>query len=121
MAFNTAATDLSTLSSSGLSLPEEQRVYIGLDGHDGTGSDVSYARQCIAQRAAQIRERVAQHAAGADIMLITCGLGGGTGSAAVELVRVLESWRCRSCACDTAERARAAWSRSTRCARSTSW
>ena len=31
---------------------------IGLDGHDGTGSDVSYARQCIAQHAQQIRERV---------------------------------------------------------------
>jgi cell division protein FtsZ len=90
MAFNTAATDLSTLSSSGLSLPDELRVYIGLDGHDGTGSDVNYARQCIAQNAAQIRERIAQHAAGADIVLITCGLGGGTGSAAAELVHVLE-------------------------------
>jgi len=90
MAFNTAATDLSTLSSSGLSLPDELRVYIGLDGHDGTGNDVNYARQCIAHNAAQIRERVAQHAAGADIVLITCGLGGGTGSAAAELVHVLE-------------------------------
>jgi len=90
MAFNTAATDLSTLSASALSLPDELRVYIGLDGHDGTGSDVNYARQCIAQNAAQIRERVAQHAAGADIVLITCGLGGGTGSAAAELVHVLE-------------------------------
>lgn len=90
MAFNTANTDLSTLSSSGLSLPEAQRVYIGLDGHDGAGSDVNYARQCIAQNAETIRQRVSEHAAGADIVLITCGLGGGTGSAAAELVRVLE-------------------------------
>ena len=90
MAFNTANTDLSTLSSSGLSLPEGQRVYIGLDGHDGAGSDVNYARQCIAQNATKIRERVSEHAQGADILLITCGLGGGTGSAAAELVRVLE-------------------------------
>ena len=89
MAFNTAATDLSSLSASGLSLSEEQRVYIGIDGHDGTGSDVGHARRCILQNAAPIRERVAQHAAGADILLITCGLGGGTGSAVAELVRVL--------------------------------
>ena len=90
MVFNAAATDLSTLSSIGLSLPEEQRMYIGLDGHDGTGSDVGYARQCIAAHAAQIRERVAAHAAGADILMLTCGLGGGTGSAAVELVHALQ-------------------------------
>lgn len=90
LAFNTAASDLSTLSSSGLSLPEEKRMYIGLDGHDGAGSDVSYARQCIVTNAAKIRERVAEHATGADIVLITCGLGGGTGSSAAELVRALE-------------------------------
>ena len=90
MVFNAATTDLSTLSSNGLSLPEEQKMYIGLDGHDGTGSDVSYARQCIAHHAQQIRERVAEHAAGADILMLTCGLGGGTGSAAVELVHALQ-------------------------------
>ena len=89
MAFNTAATDLSTLAASGNSLPEEDRLYIGIGGQDGTGADVGYARRCILQNAAQIRERVAQHAAGADIVLITCGLGGGTGSAAAELVHVL--------------------------------
>lgn len=90
LALNTAATDLSTLSSSGLSLPEEQRMYIGVDGHDGAGSDVNYGRQCISTNAAQIRERVSEHATGADIVLLTCGLGGGTGSAIVELVKVLE-------------------------------
>jgi cell division GTPase FtsZ len=90
LALNTAASDLSTLSSAALSLPEEQRLYIGVDGHDGAGSDVSYGRRCITEHAATIRERVAAHATGADIVLITCGLGGGTGSAAVELVKVLE-------------------------------
>jgi cell division GTPase FtsZ len=90
LAFNTAASDLSTLSASGLSLPEEKRVYIGVDGHDGAGSDVGYARSCITTHAGKIRERVAEHATGADIVLVTCGLGGGTGSSAAELVRVLE-------------------------------
>jgi cell division GTPase FtsZ len=90
LALNTASTDLSTLASSALSLPEEQRCYIGVDGHDGAGSDVNYGRKCISEHAATIRERVGAHAAGADIVLITCGLGGGTGSAVVELVKVLE-------------------------------
>jgi cell division GTPase FtsZ len=90
LAFNTANTDLSALSSSALSLPEEQRCYIGVDGHDGAGSDASYGRQCITAHAAKIRERVAEHATGADIVLIACGLGGGTGSAVAELVKVLE-------------------------------
>jgi cell division GTPase FtsZ len=90
LALNTAATDLSTLSSSGLSLPEDQRLYVGVDGHDGAGSDVNYGRQCISAHAGKIRERVSEHASGADVVLLTCGLGGGTGSAIVELVKVLE-------------------------------
>jgi cell division GTPase FtsZ len=90
LALNTASSDLSTLSSSGLSLPEDQRLYIGVDGHDGAGSDVSYGRQCIAAHAGKIRERVSEHANGADLVLLTCGLGGGTGSAIVELVKALE-------------------------------
>jgi cell division GTPase FtsZ len=89
LAFNTASTDLSTLTSSGLSLPEEQRVYIGIDGHDGAGQDANYGRQCITMNAAKIKDRVAAHAAGADIVLVACGLGGGTGSAVAELVKVL--------------------------------
>lgn len=90
IAFNTAASDLSTLSSRGLSLPEEQRVYIGIDGHDGAGSDASYGRECVSAHAAEIRDRVAALAQGADIVLLTCGLGGGTGSAVAELVNVLD-------------------------------
>jgi cell division GTPase FtsZ len=91
LAFNTASTDLSSLASlGGLSLPEEQRCYIGVDGHDGAGSDATYGRQCIAVNAGKIRERVSEIANGADIVLITCGLGGGTGSAVAEMVKVLE-------------------------------
>jgi cell division GTPase FtsZ len=90
LAFNTASTDLASHSAAAIALPEEQRCYIGVDGHDGAGSDATYGRQCIAVNAAKIRERVAEHAAGADIVLLTCGLGGGTGSAVAELVKVLE-------------------------------
>jgi len=90
LAFNTAASDLATLSSPGYSLPKDQRVYIGLDGNDGAGADASYGRECVAAHAATIRERVAELAADADIVLLTCGLGGGTGSAVAELVTVLD-------------------------------
>ena len=89
MALNTAKTDLSSLSSSALSLPEQFRLYIGIDGYDGAGSDINYGRECITASAAKIRERVAEHVEGADVVLLTAGLGGGTGSAIAELVRVL--------------------------------
>lgn len=90
LAFNTAASDLATLSSPALSLPEHQRVYIGIDGNDGAGSDAGYGRECVAAHASRIRERVVELTEGADIVLLTCGLGGGTGSAMAELVHVLE-------------------------------
>jgi cell division GTPase FtsZ len=89
IALNTANTDLSSLSKSGLSLPEEQRMYIGIDGYDGAGGDLNYGRECITVHAGKIRERVSEHAAGADAVLITAGLGGGTGSAVSELIKTL--------------------------------
>ena len=60
-----------------------------LDGHDGTGSDVT-TRASASPRTRRRSANAWQHPAGADIVLITCGLGGGTGSAAVELVHALE-------------------------------
>lgn len=89
MALNTAATDLSSLSHRSTLLPEEFRLYIGVEGSDGAGADLAYGRDCIARNAARIRERVAAHAKNADIVLLTAGLGGGTGSAVSELIRTL--------------------------------
>jgi cell division GTPase FtsZ len=89
MALNTAKTDLSSLAASALSLPEQFRVYVGIDGYDGAGSDINYGRECIAANAVKIRERVSEHVAGADVVLLAAGLGGGTGSSIAELVRVL--------------------------------
>jgi cell division GTPase FtsZ len=89
MALNTATTDLSSLSHRSTLLPEEFRVYIGVEGHDGAGADLAYGRECVVTHAAKIRERVAAHTANADIVLLTAGLGGGTGSAVSELIRVL--------------------------------
>ncbi|MEO8178212.1 MAG: hypothetical protein ABI895_05195 [Deltaproteobacteria bacterium] len=96
MALNTARSDLSALSGHGGNanhpgLSEAQRLYIGIDGYDGAGSDLNYGRQCVVESAERIREAVARHTEGADVVLLTAGLGGGTGSAVSELVRVLES------------------------------
>jgi len=95
MALNTARSDLSALASLGSTrhpgLSEAQRLYIGIDGYDGAGADLNYGRQCVAESAERIREAVARHTEGADVVLLTAGLGGGTGSAVSELVRVLES------------------------------
>jgi cell division GTPase FtsZ len=92
MALNTARTDLSALGASNHpTLSEAQRLYIGIDGYDGAGADLNYGRQCVLESAERIREIVARHTEGADVVLLTAGLGGGTGSALSELVKVLQS------------------------------
>jgi cell division GTPase FtsZ len=89
LALNTASTDLSSLSHASTLLPEEYRLYIGVEGADGAGADLSYGRECVTTHAQRIRERVVEHATNADLVLLTAGLGGGTGSAVAELIRVL--------------------------------
>lgn len=92
IALNTALTDLSALADSASQnlLAPEQRIYIGLDGYDGAGGDLNYGRECIRENAAKIRQAVVDHCGDADLVLITAGLGGGTGSSASELVKTLE-------------------------------
>lgn len=92
LALNTAQTDLAALDPGGLfpSLPAERRLYIGLDGYDGAGADPSYGRDCVTENADRIRAAVLKQAADADAVILTAGLGGGTGSAIPELVNVLK-------------------------------
>ena len=91
LALNTAHTDLASLSLGGAHshLPSEQRIYIGIDGFDGAGSDLSYGYECIQQHAELIKNAVSNHAVGADAVVLTAGLGGGTGSALSELIEAL--------------------------------
>jgi cell division GTPase FtsZ len=91
IALNTAHTDLSTLGPGNRShaLAAEQRIYVGIDGYDGAGADLNYGRECIQENAERIRDSVMRHVEGADVVILTAGLGGGTGSAVSELVRVL--------------------------------
>lgn len=98
IALNTAHTDLSSLAPGGnvaprsaeSALSRDQCVYIGLDGYDGAGADLNYGRECIRENASRIRDSVRAHAEGADVVILTAGLGGGTGSAVSELVDVLD-------------------------------
>ncbi len=91
IALNTAHTDLSSLASTDRAavLSSDQRIYIGIDGYDGAGADMNYGRECVRENAERIREVVARHAEGADVVILTAGLGGGTGSSVSELVSVL--------------------------------
>jgi cell division GTPase FtsZ len=92
VAFNTAQTDLAALDPGGVfpTLPAERRHYVGLDGYDGAGADPDYGRQCIAEHAERIRQVILKQCADADAVLITAGLGGGTGSSIAELTRILD-------------------------------
>jgi len=89
LALNNAKADLASLTSGRIALPEAQCIHIGLEGSDGAGSDVDYGRACIAAHAEQIRTAVAEHAAGADVVVLAAGLGEGIGSCAPELVALL--------------------------------
>lgn len=91
LALNTAETDLSALEPGGAfpAMPAERRLYVGLDGYDGAGADPSYGRDCVREHADRIRTAVLKQAHDADAVILTAGLGGGTGSAIPELVEVL--------------------------------
>jgi cell division GTPase FtsZ len=92
IAINTAQTDLGALEPGGVfpALPAERRIYIGLDGYDGAGADPVYGRQCIADNRERIRSAILKHAGEADVVLIAAGLGGGTGSALADLIKIFK-------------------------------
>ena len=93
LALNTAETDLAALEPGGVipSLPQERRLYVGLDGYDGAGADPSYGRECLRAHADRIRSSLLKQGSGSDAVILCAGLGGGTGSALAELVEVLKN------------------------------
>lgn len=92
LVFNTAKSDLRGLGgkSAGLEIPEKDQVLIAIEGADGAGRDPAYGRRCVREHEAQIKGAVQRQLNGADALVVMAGLGGGTGSAVDELVRVLE-------------------------------
>lgn len=92
LALNTAQTDLAALDPGGVfpSLPEDRRLYVGVDGYDGAGADPGYGRDCIRAHADRVRAVISKQATAADAVILCAGLGGGTGSAVAGLVEVLK-------------------------------
>lgn len=91
MALNTASTErFAPRAKKQPALSEAQRLYIGIDGYDGAGANLDYGLRCVIESADRIREAVAHNTEGVDVVMLMAGLGGGTGSAISELVRVLE-------------------------------
>jgi cell division GTPase FtsZ len=87
---NTAASDLRGLEGSGIDVDAGDLLDIGLDGADGAGRDPSFGGRCVRTHADAIVARVRARAAGADALVLMAGLGGGTGSAVVDLIDVLQ-------------------------------
>jgi|GEM_PF-1662414 len=86
IALNTSYTDLKALEA----LPEENKIYIGVDGRNGAGKDLSLGKRSVLMNQNKILSSVQKMLSGADILLLTAGLGGGTGSNLSELAAALE-------------------------------
>ncbi len=95
LALNTAVADLRALDAGSMtanpSIPEERRLNISISGYDGAGGDPAFGRTCVESHAGRILNAIAQHAEGADMILLTAGLGGGTGSAVAHLAQLLST------------------------------
>lgn len=86
IALNTSYTDLKALEG----LPEDNKIYIGVDGRNGAGKDMSLGKRSILVNQNRILSSMQRLLSGADILLLTAGLGGGTGSNLSELAVALE-------------------------------
>jgi cell division GTPase FtsZ len=88
---NTARSDMRGLSrDGGIDIPEKFRVHIGIGTTDGAGKDPEYGAACLREHADLVRASIEENLQGADAVLLCAGLGGGTGSAVPELLRLLE-------------------------------
>jgi len=86
IALNTSTTDLKDLDG----VPEENRLHIGLEGRNGAGKDRRLGLQSLLAHREKILERVKDVSKGADVIMLTAGMGGGTGSNMGELVTLLQ-------------------------------
>ena len=83
---NTSQTDLRSLS-----VPEEAKLYIGLFQKDGAGQDTSIGEKSVTENAPKIVNLIKDRFAGVDHLLLTAGLGGGTGSNVSALSSILQN------------------------------
>ncbi len=76
MAINTSILDLKDLAN----IPENRKVHAPLNDSDGAGKDPRIGEKAIFSNLPNILTGIQQFVSGADAILITAGLGGGTGS-----------------------------------------
>lgn len=91
IALHTARADRRALSGRqpGLELGAEDQLDIAIDGAEGAGRDAAFGGRAVRTHADAITTAVKSRLAGADAFVIMAGLGGGTGSAVVDLIDVL--------------------------------
>lgn len=91
IALHTARADRRALSGRqpGLELAAEEQLDIAIDGAEGAGRDPAFGGRAVRTHADAITAAVKGRFAGADAFVIMAGLGGGTGSAVVDLIDVL--------------------------------
>ena len=93
--FSTRGYDALALNSSHadlrpLTISLEGKLYIGVGGIDGAGQDVTIGRMCLEENANQVKSRAMQMFENCEHILLTAGMGGGTGSNVATLAGILE-------------------------------
>jgi len=76
LAVNTSILDLKDLAN----IPENRKIHTPLNDTDGAGKDPRIGEKAIHSHLSEILTGIQQFISGADAILITAGLGGGTGS-----------------------------------------
>jgi len=76
MAVNTSILDLKDLAN----IPENRKIHAPLNDTDGAGKDPRIGEKALFSHLPEILNGIQQFVSGADAILLTAGLGGGTGS-----------------------------------------
>ncbi|MCD6499124.1 MAG: hypothetical protein J7M25_12610 [Deltaproteobacteria bacterium] len=82
IAVNVSEADLSSIEG----LEDDAKLFIGKEGMNGTGQNRSVAKERIEAQSDAIMKLVDSKLGEAEILMVTTGLGGGTGGAAADLV-----------------------------------
>ena len=71
-------------------IPPEKQLYVGLKGRDGAGQDMELGRLYLEQNAKKTLEIASQELVNTEHIIITAGLGGGTGSNVGVLAKIID-------------------------------
>lgn len=89
LAVNTSQTDLRSVAG----LEDEQRLYVGVDGLNGTGGAMAVGAESLAARGSEIVSAVAKWP-DVEAVIAIGGLGGGTGANLAQVVELLAGDEC---------------------------